>query len=124
MKAKTMAIMLFFPLAKKQGVQEEGEPLHQVWEHDHILELACQPNQVQGILFNGDFVCQSRSIITTKPSSTVWIDANAKVSNSGLQNSVTRYSGYCVMDIEVNLCSRWVRRVLLVVEGDEEDVGN
>lgn len=62
MKAKMMAMMLLgretcqLLLLFLLDWRQRNENSHEVWEHNHILELASQPNQVERVLVDADLL--------------------------------------------------------------------
>lgn len=54
-----LLILFLHPLL----VAASRQNLHQIWEHDHILELARQPDQVEGVLVDADLVGQRGGIV-------------------------------------------------------------
>jgi len=83
------AIYAFFVMPAGESCEEEETDKSedycdddQIWEDDLILKLTCEPDQIQGILIDAHLVCQRSGIITTQPSSSIWIDTDAKVADS------------------------------------------
>lgn len=96
---------------------------HQVREHHHILKLARQPDQVQGILVDRDLLREGGRVVGAQPRAAIGVDADAKVADAGLQVG----GAGKVLDLRVggvvDLCGVGVWCVVVVVEGEEEDVG-
>lgn len=101
---------------------EEDDNSHEVWEHNHIFKLTCQPYQVQRVLVYADLVRQTCRIVAAQPRAAIGIDTDAEVPNSCFQLCSPDNGGDCTMDAEVRLCGRWLGWVAGVVEGYEEDI--
>lgn len=97
---------------------------HQVREHNHVLELSSEPDQVEGVLVEGNLVGQGCGIVAAQPGASVGVDANAKVADTGLEMGVAGYAGYAGVGIVVDLRRVGHSLVFLVVERQEEDVGD
>lgn len=103
MNAKTIATILPFTLVFWSSKYGEGG-LHQIWKHNHILELTSQPNQIERILINTDFIRQSRSVVTAKPRSSIWIDAYTEVAYACGESGATDDIADGGVHVEVRLC--------------------
>lgn len=82
----------------------KSRDLHQVGEHNHILKLARQPNQIQRILINADLVRQTRRIVAAEPGSAIGVDADAEESHARLELRPADDLGDCGVNAEVCLC--------------------
>lgn len=100
----------------------DGQDLHQIREHDLVLERLCDPDQVQRVLIDADLLRQQRRIVRAQKRSTVGVDAQSKVSHSYLEHSLANDVGYrrCDPRIHLGRVVRW--RISLVVKVDEEDI--
>lgn len=107
---------------------ERKEPrtshLHQVREDNHVLELAGKPNKVERVLVDGNLVGESGGIVTAQPAAAVGGNADAEVSDAGGETSVADNvldsAVYVIVDLRcVGTCL-----VRLVVDGEEEDIGD
>lgn len=83
-----------------------------------------EPNQVERILVDGDFIGQSGGIVAAKPTATVGADADTKVADTSGETSVASD----VLDGGVNIVV-YLRRVgdgsvAVIVQGQEEDIGD
>lgn len=103
-------------------VKGEESNVHEVRKHHHILELTCQPDQVERILVDADLLSQGRGVIRAQPRTAIWIYANAKVAHTGLEARITRDALNLGVDGIVDLRGIWVRCVVVVIEREEEDV--
>lgn len=65
------------------------ENLHQIRENNHILELRSEPDQVERVLVDRDFLGESGGIVTAQPRPTVRVHADTKVADASLQVSVS-----------------------------------
>lgn len=97
---------------------------HQVGEDDHVLELARQPDQVEGVLVDRNFVGKRGGIVTAQPAATVGRDANAEVSDTSGEACVAGDVGDGVVHVVVDLCRVGDCFVVLIVDGEEEDAGD
>lgn len=123
MKAKMMA-MILQELASVRKMSKGWECLQEVGKHNHVLELTREPDQVQGVLVYRNLVGQRRGIVTTKPRAAIGVDADAKVPHSCLQPRVADNVADGRVDVVVDLRGVGDGRVFLVVEGEQEDVGD
>lgn len=57
---------------------------HEVWEHDGVLELARQPDEVEGVLVDRDLLGEGGGVVGTQPAAAVRVDADAEVAHAGL----------------------------------------
>lgn len=129
MKAKMMAMMLLgkkldFDVATKTLGEGLKKNVHQIREHHHILKLARQPDQVQRVLVDRDLLSQGRRVVGTQPGAAVGVDADAKEADARLQVGVAGEAGQVRVGGVVDLCRVGVGCVVIVVEGEEEDVGD
>ncbi len=92
---------------------------HEVREHDHVLELAREPDEIQRVLVYRDLVGERRGIVAAQPAAAVGADADAEVADAGLEPGVADDIPDRLVDVVVDL--RRVRhgRVVLVVQGEE-----
>ena len=67
------------------AADERRMHVHEVGEDDVGLERAGDPDEIQWILIDADLSCQTAGIVAAQPSSTVRVDADAKVADAGLQ---------------------------------------
>ena len=96
---------------------------HQIRKDDAILKGTGHPDQVQRVLINADLGGQATGVVTAQPCPAVGVDADAKVTHSSFQVRSTHNVGDGLGDTRVHLSGVVYRRIILVVEGDEEDVG-
>lgn len=94
-----------------------AENSHQVWEDDHVLKLARQPDEVQRVLVDRDLLGQGGGIVGAEPGAAVRVDADAKVAHAGLQAGLAGDGGYLGVGGVVDLGRVGARRVVAVVEG-------
>lgn len=122
-----LRILLLVPSGEGGQKQEadEGEDdgdNDQVRKHDHVLELRCQPNQVERILVHGNLVGEGSRIVGAEPRSTVRVDANTKVAYTCLKMGRANNVANGLVAIVVDLCSVGRRRVVRVVQREQENV--
>lgn len=113
-------------LASRERKNRTKPHLQQIRKHNHILKRLCNPHKIKRILLHTDPLRQSRRIITTQPAAigAIRIDTNTKVSDADLELGVADDVGDRGGDVGVHLGGGVGRRVGLVVEGDQEDVGD
>ena len=110
--------------------EEEMEPvgagsnLHQVRENDVVLERAGHPDQVQRVLIDRDLRRQRAGVVAAQERAAVRVDADAEVADAHLELGVADDVGDRRRHARVDLRRVEDGRVVLVVEGDEEDVGD
>ena len=104
--------------------QKEEEDLQQIGKDNHVLELAGQPEEVQRVLVHRHLVCQRRRVVTAQPGAAVGAHADAKVAHAGLEAGAAHDVGNGIVDVVVDLCCIRHGRVALVVEREEEDIGD
>lgn len=63
---------------------------HEVGEHDRVLELARQPDEVEGVLVDRDLLGERGGVVGAQPAAAVRVDADAEVAHAGLQVGVAR----------------------------------
>lgn len=128
MKAKIIAMMLFFSVSTKSRGQIDRtgkrQNIHEVREHNHVLELARQPYQVERVLVDRDLVGQGGRIVAAQPRAAVRVDADAEVADARLQVGAADDVADGRVDVVVDLRRVGHGRVVLVVDGEEEDVGH
>lgn len=105
-----------------EGEKQNGENVHEIWEHDHILELARQPDEVERVLVDAHLLGQGGSVVGAEPGAAVRVDADAKVAHAGLELGVAGDALDLRVGGVVDLSGVGVRRVVVIVEGEEEDV--
>lgn len=96
--------------------------VHQIRKNNHILKLARQPDEVERVLVDRHLLRQGGCIVAAEPGASVRVDADAEVANAGLQVGAADDVGDGSVDVIVDLCCVGHRRVVFVVEGEEEDV--
>lgn len=84
--------------------------------------MASQPNQVERVLIDADLLSQCRGIVRAQPGTSIWIDTDAKVAHARLKLSVAGQGLELRVLGKVDLGRVGVRDVVVVVEGEEEDV--
>lgn len=104
--------------------QEEKYHSHEVWEHDRVLELARQPDEVEGVLVDRDLLGERGGVVGAQPAAAVRVDADAEVAHAGLQVGVAREALDGRVGGVVDLRRVGPRDVVVVVEGYQEDVGD
>lgn len=130
MKAKIMAMMLQDTVstgwqARRQGLREQrSEYSHEVGEHDRVLELARQPDEVQGVLVDRDLLGERGGVVGAQPAAAVRVDADAEVAHAGLQVGVAGQALDGRVGGVVDLGCVGPRGVVVIVEGYQEDVGD
>lgn len=100
---------------------EKGD-VHQIRKDNRVLELARNPDKVQRILVHGDLVREGRRVVRAQPGAAVGVDADAEVTDAGLEASGSGDVGDGLVDVVVDLGRVRGGRVAFVVEGYEEDV--
>lgn len=108
-------------LAGHHENEELWVDLHQIWEDDLVLERLSHPDQVQRVLVNGDLLGKERGIVRAQEAASIWIDAEAEVSDSDFHLGLTDDVRYRRCDAGIDLLRVVCGRVTLVPEGDEED---
>ena len=124
MKARTIATILCLWLARCKANGVSVLHLHEVWKDDAVLKGTGDPYQIEGILIHADLACQTRCVVTAQERSSVWVDAYPEVSDSDLELCLAHNICYGGRDAWIDLRGIKVRWVRLIVEGDEEDVGD
>ena len=135
MKARTMAMMLWdasvvdqhlaSPTRKglfRKGVR--GWDSHQIRKHDIILESIRNPYQIQRVLVDTDLLRQQRRIVRAQEASSVRIYADAEIPHADLEHGPSYDVGDRGCYTGVDLCRVVGGRVVVVIEVDEEDVGD
>jgi hypothetical protein len=102
--------------------QKGGQDSHKVRKHDGVLELARQPDEVEGVLVDRDLLGEGGGIVGAQPGAAVRVDADAKVADAGLQVGVAREGVDVAEGGEVDLGGVGLRDVIVIVEGYQEDV--
>jgi hypothetical protein len=118
--------MLETTTAKGGAKREENRKRdsHQVRKDNHVLKLTRQPYQIQRVLVDRHLVRQGRGVVAAQPAAAVRVDADAKVAHARLEvRGADDVADGCV-DVVVDLCGVGHGRVVLVVEAEEEDVGD
>lgn len=105
-----------------QECEDDGND-KEVGEDDGVFERAGHPNQVKRVLIDADQICKRGRILVTHPCSAICFDTDAEVSNSYSKVGVVYYVGNGGRHARVDLHRAENRRILLVVQGDEIDVG-
>ena len=77
--------------------------MHQIRKHNHILELASQPNEVQRVLVHRDFVGERGGVVAAQPRTPVRVDADAEVSYASLKVGTPDDVSNSDVDIVINL---------------------
>lgn len=70
--------------------EERRRYSHEVGEHDRVLELARQPDEVEGVLVDRDLLGERGGVVGAQPAAAVRVDADAEVAHAGLQVGVAR----------------------------------
>lgn len=96
---------------------------HEVGEHDRVLELAGEPDEVQGVLVDRDLLGEGGGVVGAQPAAAVRVDADAEVAHAGLQVGVAREAVDGGVGGVVDLGRVGPRDVVVIVEGYQEDVG-
>lgn len=95
---------------------------HQIGENNHILKLASQPDQIQRVIVRRHLRDQRGGIIATYPGAPVGVHADTKIPDPRLQVRVADDVSDGGVDVVVDLRRVGDRRVLLVIDGEEEDI--
>ena len=98
--------------------------LHQIREHNHILKLRSQPDQVQRILIDRDLVGQRCRIVAAQPRPAIGVNADTKESDAGLEPGAVDNVGERGVDVVVHLRGVGSGLVVFVVERQQEDIGD
>ncbi len=94
---------------------EGRDNLHQIRKHDHILELASQPNEIQRVLVHRDLVGERGGVVAAQPRAPVRVDADAEVSHASLKVGTPDNVSNSYVDIVINLCCVGDSHVVLIV---------
>lgn len=112
-------------LAGKGEMGRWGEgSLHQVREDDTVFEGVGHPDQIQRILIHAHLAGQTGRVVGAQKGAAVRVDADAEVADADLQFGAADDVGDGGGDARVDLGGVEGGRVGLVVERDEEDVGD
>ena len=132
-KARMMATILWPTLsaivvchvanATNKGEEKSGNP-HQIRKYDIILECTPNPDQIQRILIYRNLSSQCRCIVAAQETAPVGIDADAEIADPNFQLRTAYYVCDGGRDTRIDLSGIVGRRIGLVEEGDEEDVGD
>lgn len=107
---------------KGQEGEDDGDD-EEVWEDNGVLKSTGHPYQVERVLINADQICKGGRILVAHPCAAIGLDTYAKVSNSYSEIGLIHNVGDGSRNPWVDLDCTENRRVLLVVQGDEIDVG-
>lgn len=99
------------------GYVERCANSHQVGKDNHVLELAGQPDEVEGVLVDRDLLGQGGGVVGAQPGAAVRVDADAEEAHAGLEVGVACDAGELGVGRIVDLCRVRVWGVVLVVEG-------
>ena len=101
-----------------------GGNIHQVWEHDSIFERASNPDQVQRVLVDIDLLCKGGCVVRAQVPASIRSDADSKVSDTDFHACMADNVGDGCYDAWVDLRGVKIGCIVLVVQGDQEDVRN
>lgn len=124
MKAKIMAMMLVWGVSKLLAGRQGESNSHEVREHDRVLELARQPDEVEGVLVDRHLLGERGGVVGAQPAAAVRVDADAEVAHAGLEVGLPREPLDGRVGGVVYLGRVGPGDVVVVVEGYQEDVGD